>query len=167
MGVEAYKFASAFNCILAQRLVRPSASTAYAPFITTTNSFSPAAWIPPSARLQFPRGHWLHGVRRHRLGGRTAIHELLDLTHTIRKPSWPRNPPPRFRRQAQKEGMSFLRESAIERVRRGVISRSSAAFAMRTCGPTVSRNSPRSISRCRSHSGRPFLRSDRAFAPDA
>ena len=54
--------------------------------------------------------------------GRTAIHELLDLTDTIREIILAKKPTSEIRRQAQKEGMSFLRESAIERVRRGITS---------------------------------------------
>jgi type IV pilus assembly protein PilB len=52
--------------------------------------------------------------------GRTAIHELLDLTDSIREIILEKKPTSEIRRLAQKEGMSFLRESAIERVRRGL-----------------------------------------------
>jgi type II secretory ATPase GspE/PulE/Tfp pilus assembly ATPase PilB-like protein len=54
--------------------------------------------------------------------GRTAIHELLDLTDPIRELILAKKPTSEVRKLAQKEGMSFLRESAIERVRRGVTS---------------------------------------------
>ena len=52
--------------------------------------------------------------------GRTAIHELLDLTDTIREIILDKKPTSEIRKQAQKEGMTFLRESAIDRVRRGL-----------------------------------------------
>jgi type IV pilus assembly protein PilB len=52
--------------------------------------------------------------------GRTAIHELLDLTDPIRELILDKKPTSEVRKLAQKEGMSFLRESALERVRRGV-----------------------------------------------
>src|SRR6202012_5333571 len=52
--------------------------------------------------------------------GRTAIHELLDLTDPIRELILEKKPTSEVRKLAQKEGMSFLRESAIERVRRGL-----------------------------------------------
>ena len=52
--------------------------------------------------------------------GRTAIHELLDLTDPIRELILEKKPTSEIRKLAQKEGMSFLRESAIDRVRRGL-----------------------------------------------
>jgi type IV pilus assembly protein PilB len=52
--------------------------------------------------------------------GRTAIHELLDLTDTIRETILAKRPTSEIRKLAQKEGMTFLRESALDRVRRGL-----------------------------------------------
>ncbi|MGA9670928.1 MAG: pilus assembly protein PilB, partial [Terracidiphilus sp.] len=52
--------------------------------------------------------------------GRTAIHELLDLTDPIRELILAKKPTSEVRKLAQKEGMSFLRESALDRVRRGL-----------------------------------------------
>jgi type IV pilus assembly protein PilB len=52
--------------------------------------------------------------------GRTAIHELLDLTDPIRELILEKKPTSEVRKLAQKEGMSFLRESAIDRVKRGL-----------------------------------------------
>ena len=52
--------------------------------------------------------------------GRTAIHELLDLTDPIREIILEKKPSSEVRKLAQQEGMQFLRESAIDRVRRGL-----------------------------------------------
>ena len=52
--------------------------------------------------------------------GRTAIHELLDLTDPIRELILEKKPTSEIRKLAQREGMSFLRESALDRVRRGL-----------------------------------------------
>jgi type IV pilus assembly protein PilB len=52
--------------------------------------------------------------------GRTAIHELLDLTDPIRELILEKKPTSEIRKLAQKEGMSFLRESALDRLRRGL-----------------------------------------------
>ena len=52
--------------------------------------------------------------------GRTAIHELLDLTDPIREIILEKKPTSEIRKLAHKEGMNFLRESALERVRRGL-----------------------------------------------
>jgi len=51
--------------------------------------------------------------------GRTAIHELLDLTDPIREIILEKKPASEVRKLAQAEGMQFLRESAIDRVKRG------------------------------------------------
>ncbi len=52
--------------------------------------------------------------------GRSAIHELLDLSERIRELILNRRPASEIRRAAREEGMTFLRESAIEKVRTGV-----------------------------------------------
>ena len=51
--------------------------------------------------------------------GRTAIHELLDLTDPIREMILEKKPSSEVRKLAAKEGMQFLRESALDRVRHG------------------------------------------------
>jgi type II secretory ATPase GspE/PulE/Tfp pilus assembly ATPase PilB-like protein len=52
--------------------------------------------------------------------GRTAIHELLDLTDPIRQIILERKSSTEIRERAKQEGMHFLRESALDRVRRGL-----------------------------------------------
>ena len=52
--------------------------------------------------------------------GRTAIHELLDLSERIRELILDKRPTSEIRRAAREEGMTFLRESAIQKARQGV-----------------------------------------------
>jgi type IV pilus assembly protein PilB len=52
--------------------------------------------------------------------GRTAIHELLDLSDRIREMILAKKPTSEIRRAAREEGMRFLRESALDKVRAGV-----------------------------------------------
>jgi type II secretory ATPase GspE/PulE/Tfp pilus assembly ATPase PilB-like protein len=52
--------------------------------------------------------------------GRSAIHELLDLSEEIRELILNKRPASEIRRVARQEGMTFLRESAIDKVREGV-----------------------------------------------
>ena len=68
MGVEAYNFVSALNCILAQRLVRTICEYC-AHTVHYDDETLLASGLDPArvARLRFPRGRGLHGVRRHRL----------------------------------------------------------------------------------------------------
>jgi len=52
--------------------------------------------------------------------GRSAIQELLDLSEPIREMILNKRPASEIRRLAQREGMTFLRESAINKVRAGI-----------------------------------------------
>jgi len=52
--------------------------------------------------------------------GRTAIHELLDLSDRIREMILSKKPSSEIRRAAREEGMRFLRESALDKVRAGL-----------------------------------------------
>ena len=52
--------------------------------------------------------------------GRTAICELLDLSDNIREMILERRPTSEIKKAAREEGMRFLRESAVERVLKGI-----------------------------------------------
>jgi type IV pilus assembly protein PilB len=52
--------------------------------------------------------------------GRTAIHELLDLSDNIREMIVERRPGSEVRRAAEAEGLRSLRESALQKVFAGV-----------------------------------------------
>jgi len=52
--------------------------------------------------------------------GRTAIHELLDLSDHIREMIIERRPTSEIKRAAHDEGMTFLRESALAKVFAGI-----------------------------------------------
>jgi type IV pilus assembly protein PilB len=121
MGVEAYNFVSALNCILAQRLVRTiceyCAHTVYYDDETLTIAgLDVAEW----RGFGFREGAGCMECGGTGYRGRTAIHELLDLTDPIRELILDKKPTSEVRKLARKEGMSFLRESALERVRRGL-----------------------------------------------
>jgi len=121
MGVEAYNFVSALNCILAQRLVRTvcdhcAREVTYGDDVLRVSGLNPEEW----QGFAFREGQGCMECGGTGFRGRTAIHELLDLTDTIRELILDKKPTSEVRRQAQREGMNFLRESAIERVRRGL-----------------------------------------------
>ena len=121
MGVEAYNFVSALNCILAQRLVRMicehcSYTVTYSDDELELSGLDPAEWR--GFPFQDGRGCVECGGTGYR--GRTAIHELLDLTDPIREMILEKKPSSEVRKLAQQEGMKFLRESALDRVRRGL-----------------------------------------------
>ena len=121
MGVEAYNFVSALNCILAQRLVRTICEYCARPVSHSDEELLSSGMNPAEWRgFDFREGQGCMECGGTGYRGRTAIHELLDLPATIREIILAKKPTSEIRRLAQKEGMTFLRESALERVRRGV-----------------------------------------------
>ena len=126
MGVEPYNFVSALNCILAQRLVRVICehcrrplqfeNVAARPPALVESGLDPAEW--EHVELLEGAGCFECGGTGYR--GRTAIHELLDLTEKIREKILDKRPTSEIKRMARDEGMTFLRESAVEKVRKGV-----------------------------------------------
>ena len=120
MGVEAYNFVSALNCILAQRLVRTicdhcAYTVRHPEELLLLSGLDPDEWRD----FDFREGSGCIECGGTGFRGRTAIHELLDLTDPIRELILDKKPGSEVRKLAQKEGMSFLRESAMDRVRRG------------------------------------------------
>jgi type IV pilus assembly protein PilB len=121
MGVEPYNFVSALNCILAQRLVRlicESCRTAthYAPETLEASGLDPKTW----SEVNFYEGQGCIECAGTGFRGRTAIHELLDLSDRIREMILLKKPTSEIRRAARDEGMRFLRESALDKVRNGL-----------------------------------------------
>ncbi len=123
MGVEVYNFVSALNCILAQRLVRLTCDFCARPVkhdreLLTLSGLDYDEWRD----FEFREGTGCIECGGTGFRGRTAIHELLDLTDPIREIILEKKPASEVRRLAKAEGMSFLRESAIDRVKRGLTS---------------------------------------------
>jgi type IV pilus assembly protein PilB len=121
MGVEPYNFVSALNCILAQRLVRVICSyckkeVQYPDEYLVESGLNPEEWR--SVRFYEGTGCFECGGTGFR--GRSAIHELLDLSERIREMILDKRPASEIRRQAAGEGMTFLREAALEKARTGI-----------------------------------------------
>jgi type IV pilus assembly protein PilB len=121
MGVEPYNFVSALNCILAQRLVRLicescRAQVHYDPETLEASGLDPEQW----SKVAFYEGQGCIECAGTGFRGRTAIHELLDLSDRIREMILLKKPTSEIRRAAREEGMRFLRESALDKVRFGL-----------------------------------------------
>jgi type IV pilus assembly protein PilB len=121
MGVEPYNFVSALNCILAQRLVRLICNSCrsvvqYTPDVLEASGLDPEQW----SKVSFYEGQGCIECAGTGFRGRTAIHELLDLSDRIREMILARKPTSEIRRAAREEGMRFLRESALDKVRNGM-----------------------------------------------
>ena len=121
MGVEPYNFVAALNCILAQRLVRVicqhcKAPVKYPDSYLIESGLNPADWR--DVTLYEGPGCFECGGTGFR--GRSAIHELLDLSEHIREMILDKRPASEIKRVARDEGMTFLRDSAIDKAREGV-----------------------------------------------
>ena len=121
MGVEAYQFVSALNCVLAQRLVRNICAHCRRPAVITQAQLIESALDPALEHS----GLFFEGAGCIECGGtgyrgRTAICELLDLSDNIRELILARRPTSEIKKAAREEGMRFLRESAVEQVLKGV-----------------------------------------------
>jgi type IV pilus assembly protein PilB len=120
MGVEPYNFVSALNCILAQRLVRQICPHCKAPIHVSDQELLDSGLKLEEWRdvtLYEGKGCFECGGTGFR--GRTAIHELLDLTEEIRELILERRPTSQIRVAARAQGMSTLRESAVDKMREG------------------------------------------------
>ncbi|MCL4401511.1 MAG: GspE/PulE family protein [Acidobacteria bacterium] len=121
MGVEPYNFVSALNCILAQRLVRVNCEFCTHP-VTYPDAFLIESGMNPEEwrGVQFMEGAGCFECGGTGYRGRTAIHELLDLSDPIRELILDKRPTSEIKRLAREEGMTFLRESALLKARKGV-----------------------------------------------
>jgi type IV pilus assembly protein PilB len=121
MGVEPYNFVSALNCILAQRLVRIICDSCkkqlqYPPDVLEASGLDPKLW----AAVPFYEGEGCIECAGTGFRGRTAISELMELSDRIREMILEKKPTSEIRRAAREEGMHFLRESAIAKVKAGI-----------------------------------------------
>jgi type IV pilus assembly protein PilB len=121
MGVEAYNFVSSLNCILAQRLVRLiceycKKEVHYSDEVLEASGLNLDEW----RNVTFYEGEGCIECSGTGFKGRSAIHELLELTDNVREMILAKRPSSEIRRAAREEGMHFLRESALDRVKRGL-----------------------------------------------
>jgi type IV pilus assembly protein PilB len=121
MGVEPYNFVSALNCVLAQRLVRTickhcKTRVRYSDEELENNGLKPEEWRD----VVFYEGQGCIECAGTGYHGRTAIHELLDLSDRIRELILAKRPSSEIRKAAHDEGMRFLRDSALLKIRAGL-----------------------------------------------
>jgi type IV pilus assembly protein PilB len=120
MGVEAYQFVSALNCVLAQRLVRNICHHCKRPTKVARVLLEESGLDPALEHSQaFYEGIGCIECGGTGYKGRTAICELLDLTDHIRELILEKRSTSEIKKAAREEGMRFLRESAVEQVMLG------------------------------------------------
>jgi type II secretory ATPase GspE/PulE/Tfp pilus assembly ATPase PilB-like protein len=121
MGVEPYNFVSALNCVLAQRLVRVLCPACRQPTEAPESLLRESGLDPDvyqdQALYDAPGCGECAGTG---FVGRTAVGELLDMSDRIRQMIIERRPVVELKQAAREEGMTFLRDSALEKVFAGV-----------------------------------------------
>ena len=120
MGVDPYSFVSALNGILAQRLVRVTCPHCAGkempePQLLLDSGIGPDA----AASYRFVSGRGCGQCRGTGFKGRKAIAEMLQLNDEIRELIVAREPIRRIKDAALRNGTRYLREAALDLVRRG------------------------------------------------
>ncbi len=121
MNVDLYNFVSALNCIQAQRLVRKICAHCKRPAQISDRLLEHSGLTPDTYHdLTFYEGAGCIECNGAGYHGRLAVSELMNLSDPIRELILLKRPAAEIRRAAKTEGMSFLRESALEKVFQGV-----------------------------------------------
>ncbi len=121
MGVEPYNFVSSLNCVLAQRLIRMLCPYCKRPYQATDEELLESGLRPDADRGRtFYMNVGCDACNHTGYRGRTAIHELLDLSDNIREMIVERRPGSEVRRAAEAEGLTSLRDSALKKVFAGI-----------------------------------------------
>src|SRR5213594_2820745 len=120
MKVEPYNFVSALNCVVAQRLVRVicprcKVQVSYPSQLLEESGLNPAKY----ADHPFFEGKGCIDCNGTGYMGRMAIAEILDMSDRIRELILDRKSAAEIKRAAREEGMTFMRESAVQRVLEG------------------------------------------------
>jgi type IV pilus assembly protein PilB len=122
MNVDLYNFVSALNCVLAQRLVRKICphckyAVSTSPQLLEESGLDPAVYGDHT----FYEGAGCVECNGTGFLGRLAVSELLDLSDHIRELILAKRPASEIKRAAkEEEGMTFLRESAVEQAVLGI-----------------------------------------------
>ena len=117
MGIEPYNFVSSLNCILAQRLVRILCTRCKRPVKLSRKELEESALdYEKNKDRQYYDAVGCKECNYSGYRGRKAIHEFLDLSDHIREMILEKRPSSELRKAAIAEGMTSLRQSALEKV---------------------------------------------------
>ena len=120
MGVDPYSFVSALNGVLAQRLVRVVCTHCAEPTEPTAELLEFSGIAPDTVHeYRFMTGRGCGQCRGTGYKGRKAIAEMLHLNDEIRELIVSKEPIRKIKDAARRNGTRYLRESALELVKRG------------------------------------------------
>ena len=121
MKIDLYNFVAALNCVLAQRLVRILCPVCKRQYQPADEEFFESGLKPDIYQNQiFYQSVGCDACNHTGYRGRTAIHELLDMSDNIREMIVERRPGSEIRRAAEAEGLKSLRASALRKVFSGI-----------------------------------------------
>ena len=117
MGIEPYNFVSSLNCILAQRLVRTLCMHCRE-VVLLDQELARESGLDYTQFKDLPLYQPRGCLECNNTGfhGRQCITEFLDLTDAIKEMILEKKPPSEIRKRAVAEGMTSLRDAALEKV---------------------------------------------------
>ena len=120
MGIDAYNFLAALNCVLAQRLVRILCSSCRVPVVAEQSLLEDSGLDYEQYKdTPFYQGKGCPNCMGTGYRGRKCITEFLDLTDEIKEMILAERPLSEIRYRAVTDGMITLRQSAIKKVLQG------------------------------------------------
>lgn len=120
MGIDAYNFLAALNCVLAQRLIRMVCQACRVPVsIDKTLAEESGLDYEEYKDVVFYQGKGCHECHDTGYRGRKCITEFLDLTDEIKEMILAERPLSEIRYRAVTGGMITLRQSALRKVIEG------------------------------------------------
>lgn len=120
MGIESYNFVASLSCILAQRLVRSICPTCRVPVQIHPDQCQESGIDYQTVKhLTFFEGKGCNECHGLGFRGRKAITEFLDMTDSIKEMILNEKSASEIRVAAMAQGMTTLRQAAIEKVFRG------------------------------------------------
>jgi type IV pilus assembly protein PilB len=121
MGVEPYNFVSALNCVVAQRLVRVLCAKCKRAARASETLLRESGLDADLYHDQvFYEADGCGDCEGTGFAGRTCVAEVLDMSDRIRQMILDRRPAVEIKQTAREEGMTFLRDGALEKVFTGV-----------------------------------------------
>ena len=119
LKIQPFLLASTLNVIIAQRLVRKICANCIESY-EPSKSILDSLGMKETENIKFYRGKGCKQCNNSGYKGRIGIYEILDVTPTISE-IINKNPTiEEVKKQAQKEGMVFIHQDGIKKVREGV-----------------------------------------------
>ena len=118
LGIPPFLLGSSLNLIMAQRLIRTIDENEKEEYIPSKNEVDRVG-LSNEKNLKFYKGKPTASNHNTGYKGRTAIHEILEVTTDIRQLIYDNSSQLEMRKLAIKNGMTPLREAGLEKIKNG------------------------------------------------